>query len=290
MKIVIAGGQHEAEYIVSMFHKRGNRLIVINPSREEANLLMKREHLPVYIGLPWKAHVLEEAGAHDADIFISLCDSDCDNYACCVLAKKLFGAKKCICVVNNPNNVELYKRLGIDSVISSTYLLGDSVRNESSVEDIVRAVSLENNQVIMIDATILAKFKIANKKIMDANFPKYASISCIIRGSEVIIPNGQVILRPKDKLMVVCSPEDQKRLTAFIKQEKSEAELSSEAMLQIQNPAELISPEPPKAAEKKESSKPIQPSSEKKVGKKAPSPAKKAPAKTSNPKRKTTKK
>ena len=228
MKIVIAGGHHEAEFIVSMFHKKDNELVIINPSRDEASLIMKRENLPVYIGTPWKDHVLEEAGAANADIFIALCESDCDNYASCVLAKTLFSAKKCICTVNNPNNVDLYKRLGIDSVISGTYLLGDSVRNESSVEDIIRAVSLENNQVIMIDATILPTFKIANKRIMDANFPKYASISCIVRGSEVIVPNGQVVLRPKDKLMVVCAPADQTRLVAFLKEEKSEAELSSE--------------------------------------------------------------
>ncbi|MBO4541370.1 MAG: NAD-binding protein, partial [Bacilli bacterium] len=74
MKIVIAGGHHEAEYIVSMFHKKDNELVIINPSRDEANLIMKRENLPVYIGAPWKDHVLEEAGASNADIFIALCE------------------------------------------------------------------------------------------------------------------------------------------------------------------------------------------------------------------------
>ena len=228
MKIVIAGGTHEAEYIVHMFHKRGNKLVVINPSKDEASLLLERESVRVYVGDPWKGHVLEEADAEDADLFISLCDRDTDNYVTCQNAKKRFGAKRCICVVNNPNNVELYKRLGVDSVISSTYLLGNSVQNESSVEDIIRSVAFDNNQVMMIEMKVLPKFKIAEKKIMDLDFPKYASISCIVRNGEVIIPNGQVAVHANDKLMIVCSPMDQKRLTAWLKLEKSEEEQKAE--------------------------------------------------------------
>lgn len=228
MKIVIAGGTHEAEYIVHMFHKRGNKLVVINPSKDEASLLLERESVRVYVGDPWKGHVLEEADAEDADLFISLCDRDTDNYVTCQNAKKCFGAKRCICVVNNPNNVELYKRLGVDSVISSTYLLGNSVQNESSVEDIIRSVAFDNNQVMMIEMKVLPKFKIAEKKIMDLDFPKYASISCIVRNGEVIIPNGQVAVHANDKLMIVCSPMDQKRLTAWLKLEKSEEEQKAE--------------------------------------------------------------
>ena len=228
MKIVIAGGTHEAEYIVHMFHKRGNKLVVINPSKDEASLLLERESVRVYVGDPWKGHVLEEADAEDADLFISLCDRDTDNYVTCQNAKKRFGAKRCICVVNNPNNVELYKRLGVDSVISSTYLLGNSVQNESSVEDIIRSVAFDNNQVMMIEMKVLPKFKIAEEKIMDLDFPKYASISCIVRNGEVIIPNGQVAIHANDKLMIVCSPMDQKRLTAWLKLEKSEEEQKAE--------------------------------------------------------------
>ena len=228
MKIVIAGGTHEAEYIVHMFHKRGNKLVVINPSKDEASLLLERESVRVYVGDPWKGHVLEEADAENADLFISLCDRDTDNYVTCQNAKKRFGAKRCICVVNNPNNVELYKRLGVDSVISSTYLLGNSVQNESSVEDIIRSVAFDNNQVMMIEMKVLPKFKIAEKKIMDLDFPKYASISCIVRNGEVIIPNGQVAVHANDKLMIVCSPMDQKRLTAWLKLEKSEEEQKAE--------------------------------------------------------------
>ena len=150
MKIVIAGGSYEAEYIIKMFHSHKNDLIVINPSKEEAEILIKREHVAVYVGSPWRYFVLDEANAHDADVFIALCEKDADNYASCLLAKKCFGAKKCICVVNNPLNVNLYKDLGIDSVVSSTYLLGQTIKSESSMEELIKTLSIENDRICML--------------------------------------------------------------------------------------------------------------------------------------------
>jgi trk system potassium uptake protein len=220
MKIIVAGGTFEAEYIIKMFHKKDNQLVVINNSKEEAELILKRERVAVYVGDPWRNYVLEEAHAEDADVFIALCERDCDNFASCLLAKKCFGAKKCICVVNNPTNVDLYKTLGIDSVISSTYLLGQSVKTESSVEELMKTLSLENNKIVIVEAVILSKYKIAGKKLMNIAFPKYAAISCIYRAGQVVIPNGQVDIRTRDKLLIACAPEDQNKVMAFIEQEK----------------------------------------------------------------------
>jgi trk system potassium uptake protein len=219
MRIVIANGSKQAAFIIGMFKSKENQLIVINSSRSFANELAHKEHISVLVGSPWRNFVLEEAGVHDADVFISLSDKDTDNYAACILAKKIFNVKKCICVVNNPENVELYKKLGIDSVISSTYLLAQSIKSESSMESLIKTLTLENNKIVVSEIPVLSRYRIANKRIMDIDFPKYASISAIYRNFTVIIPNGQVEIKPKDILLVVCAPEDQKRIYNFIQQE-----------------------------------------------------------------------
>jgi trk system potassium uptake protein len=219
MRIVIANGSKQAAFIIGMFKSKENQLIVINSSRSFANELAHKEHISVLVGSPWRNFVLEEAGVHDADVFISLSDKDTDNYASCILAKKIFNVKKCICVVNNPENVELYKKLGIDSVISSTYLLAQSIKSESSMESLIKTLTLENNKIVVSEIPVLSRFRIANKRIMDIDFPKYASISAIYRNFTVIIPNGQVEIKAKDILLVVCAPEDQKRIYNFIQQE-----------------------------------------------------------------------
>jgi trk system potassium uptake protein len=218
MKIVIANGNQQAEFILEMFKNRDNQVIVINSSKQLAQEISKKEHVSVVVGQPWRSFILEEANVYDADVFIALCDRDTDNYACCILAKKMFNVKKCICVVSNPNNVELYKKLGIDSVVSSTYLLAQTIKNESSVESLIKTLSLENNKIMVMETPVLSTYAIANQRIMDINFPKYASIAAIYRNYQMIIPSGQVVIYPKDTLLIVCDPEDQMRILNYIKQ------------------------------------------------------------------------
>ena len=225
MKIVIAGGGPQAEFIVSMFKDKKNQLVVINPSKSEADILMKRCRVPVYVGKPWRRRSLEEADAYNADAFISLCEKDTDNFASCLMAKKVFEAKKCICVVNNPKNVDLYKAMGIDSVISATYLLGQSVQSETSLASMLKTLSLENDKITMIEAVVLSKYRIANLPLKECRFPSYVSVACVYRTPDVIIPKGDTVILPKDNLLLVCAPTDQRKVMNFIRQEKQKSDL-----------------------------------------------------------------
>ncbi len=220
MKIVIAGGKHAADYIIKKFKSSSNKLIVINQSRDIAQYLTKSNQIPVFYGEPFKYFVLDEANIEDADIFIALGNVDTDNYVSCLLAKRVFNVKKCICTVNNPKNVELYRDLGIDSVVSSTQLLASSVLNESSLEDLIKTMSLEDEKIVLTEVVIRPTYAIANKRIADINFPKTGNISCIYRKPSVIIPNGSTIILPKDKLLVVTTPNHQKELLSFIQKAK----------------------------------------------------------------------
>lgn len=217
MKLVIADGYHAADFIVSAFKKRGNKLIVINPNQEYANYIAKTNQIPVFVGESHKIFVLEQANVKDADVFIALGDDDVDNYVACKLAKELFDVKKVICTVRNPKNVDIYKTLGIDSVVSSTYLLGETIKNESALEDVIQSLSLENNQIALTEIVVDEKHFVAFKKLMDIHFPRYATISVIYRKPNVIIPHGDVTILPKDKLIIASAKKDQQATIEFVR-------------------------------------------------------------------------
>lgn len=216
MIVVIANGKEEAAYLIDAFNTRGNKLIVINNDKTIADSLSKHKHVSVFVGNPWRQYILDEANIHDADLFVSLSEKDADNYASCLMAKKVYNVKRCICVVNNPANVDIYKKLGIDSVISSTYLLTENIKNESSSDDLMKSLEMDNSSIVMVEATLLSRYRIVGKAIMDIGFPKYANIAYIIRKGEFIIPNGQVVLESRDTLMIAVSKEHEKELKAFI--------------------------------------------------------------------------
>ena len=251
MKIVIAGGTSEAEFIISMFKGKKNEIVVINPDKPVSSFLVKRCRVPVYTGEPWRKYVLEEANAYDANVFIALNPEDTDNYASCIMAKKLFNARKTICLVKNPKNVELYRKLGLDSVISSSYLLAQSIKGESTFTSLARSLSLDNGQVTVLEVVVLSKYNICNKRIMDIHFPKYASIAAIYRNYQLVIPNGLVELLPKDTLLLVTAPENEKKLLNYVQSEKKVL-VDKKVETEIQ-PAEppLDPPAPKKKSSKK---------------------------------------
>ncbi|MFA5422036.1 MAG: TrkA family potassium uptake protein [Bacilli bacterium] len=220
MKIVIANGKHEADFIINMFKDQAKELVVINSDKNFADYIVKSNKVAVFVGEPYKRFVLEDAGVRNADIFIALGEKDADNYASCMLAKKEFNVKKCICTVANPKNVDIFKKLGIDSVISSTYLLANSIKSASSLEDVLQTLSIEEDKIVITEIVILPTYRISEKKIMDINFPQSATISCIYREPHVIIPNGSTIIKPKDKLVVISTPGDQEKVVKFIQATK----------------------------------------------------------------------
>ena len=235
MIVVIANGNLEAAYVIDSFKEdKHNKIIVINSDKEVAEYLMKRQHVSVYVGNPWRIYALEEAGVYDADLFISLSDNDTDNYVSCILAKKVFNVRKCICVVKNPDNVEIYKKLGIDSVISSTYLLTQNIKTESLEGNLIRSMNLDSNKIVMVEATLLSKYRICNKAIMDIHFPSYANIAYIMRDNEFIIPKGNVVLKPRDTLVIACDKADEDSLKKYLTQRASARDLQKNIASQIE--------------------------------------------------------
>ena len=216
MKVVIANGLNQADYIISIFAGNKRMPIVINSNKEFSQLLSDKHGIDVFVGDPFKPFTLQEAKINDADIFIALDEHDANNFVSCMLAKKLFNVKKCICTVANPKNVEIFEELGIDCVVSSTHLLAESIKSESNVEEVVKTLSLEQGKINILEITIGPNDYVNNKKIMELGMPRVANISCIYRNPSVIIPNGQTTIKAKDKLTIVTEKKDAEMVKRFI--------------------------------------------------------------------------
>lgn len=220
MKIVVAGGKHEADFIVKMFKEDHHRLIVINQDRKFAEYISESNNISVLPGDPTKAYTLEDAEVHGADVVIALSEKDTDNYVTCITAKSKFDVKKCISIVRNPKNVDMFRRLGIETVISSTYMLGQIVRNEASMKNIAKTLSLEEEKIVVIEVEIEEDYALVDQSLKKIPFPKNVNISCIFRDPHVIIPKGDTIIRANDKLIVISTPKDQVETIQFLQKKR----------------------------------------------------------------------
>jgi len=242
MNILICGGTSEADYVLSAFKKSHNRIVVMNDNHETADLLSEHYDLDVIMVDPTKIYSFEEADVTNFDLVVSLLDKDADNFVVCQIAKQLFHIKKAICTVNNPNNVAIFQRLGIDSPISSSYLLTQQIKGESDVESIFRTLSLENERIVITEIKILKEFPCCGQNLIALQLPRTGNITCIFREPEVIIPRGDTIITEGDTLVIASSPENQQELVDYIKNGPNDEELKrreEEKVLQEQEDARL---------------------------------------------------
>lgn len=215
MKIVIAGGRVEADFVINALKELHHSLTIINPDISYAQYLSTKYDLPVFAGDPSKIYVLEDAEIQKSDIFLALSEDDTDNYAMCQAAKNLFNVVRVIAIVRNPNNVSTFKELGIDRVINATNLLVMNIENDTSINHITRQLSFNDDQVVVLEISIDEPFSITDKKIMDIEFPSNINISLIIRDGVHIVPRGINQIKAGDKIIVVTNAQEKTKVLAF---------------------------------------------------------------------------
>jgi len=217
MRILICGGKSEADFVISSFLNRANRLVVINNDPETAKLLSERHGIDIQISDPTKTYSLENAHIEGFDLVISLLEKDVDNFVVCRLCKEIYHVRKAICTVNNPAKVTAFRMMGIDSPISASYLLAERIQGESDVDSLINTLSLENKKIVITEIKIKSGFSCLGKSLKDLAMPKEGNICCIFRDPEVIIPRGETVIRDGDTLVVASSPFSQKKIVDFLR-------------------------------------------------------------------------
>ncbi|MCR4747439.1 MAG: TrkA family potassium uptake protein [Clostridiales bacterium] len=217
MRIVVAGGRTQADFLIGTLVKKKHKIIVINEDLQYCDYLASTHKIPVVHGDPSKYFVLEEAGINDYDVVIALTHRDADNLAICQYAKRCFGVKKVICTVANPKNAELFKELGVNTVISSTHMVAQYIAQATTVENLIKTMSIEDEKVIISEILVEPNYACVGKTLMNITLPPNTIIGCIIRkSSDMIVPNGNTEIKSDDKLLVIASPETQEKVIAAI--------------------------------------------------------------------------
>ena len=217
MRICVAGGRTQADFLINNLKEKKHKIVVINEDPQYCDYLAGTHHVSVTEGDPSKYFVLEEAGIEGFDVLVALTHRDADNLAICQYAKRCFGVKKVICTVGNPKNVDLFKQLGVNSVISSTHMVSQYITQAASFENLIKTLSIEDEKVIMSEVTVEPEYECVNRKLKDIELPSNTIIGCIIRkSSDMIVPTGNTEIKSGDKLLIITSPEHQKRAIAAV--------------------------------------------------------------------------
>jgi len=215
MDIVIVGAGKVGYYLVKTLLPNKHRITVIEKNQDCCNRIASDLDVAVLHGDGTDINLLSEAGTQHADVFIAVTGKDQDNLIACQLAKRNFHVKRTIARVNNPKNISVFEKLGVDIAVSSTSTIAEMIEKEIDFSAVKTLTKMKKGDLVISEVLLSKKSHACNKRVMDMKLPKEAILMSVIRGDETFVPNGQTVLRENDTVFIICKQSSQKAIIDY---------------------------------------------------------------------------
>jgi trk system potassium uptake protein TrkA len=201
-KVIIVGAGLAGTALATALDQTKINVKVIDKDSEQCTRLAERLKRAIVInGDGSDRALLEEENVSHCDFMVAITGDEESNILISLLAKGM-GAKKTITAVSKFSYIPLVSAIGIDTVVSSRLSAIRAILQYIRKGKIISVAPLKGEHAEAIEAEALETSKIVNVPLSKVNFPKGALLGAIVRDSEIIIPRGDSVVEPKDRLIV----------------------------------------------------------------------------------------
>ncbi len=156
--------------------------------------------------------VLLRAGAHEADVLVSVTRDDATNLTVSLLGKHRFGVRWTVARLTDPAHRWLFTPgAGVDVVVSTAELVARLVQEEVTAGDLVTLLRLRGG-VAVTETTLPAGAAAAGIPAAAVELPDGVALTGIVRHDEVLLPDRAGPLRAGDIVIALCEPGREHRL------------------------------------------------------------------------------
>lgn len=208
MNIIIIGAGKVGYNLAENLEKENHNVVIIDKSPQ---ILRKaEENLDVMCikGSGTSTNILLEAGVNEADLLMAVTGSDEINMVACLTGKKL-GAAHTIARIRDPEYAKelslLREELELEMVINPELAAADEIAQSLNFSPAINVESFAKGRVKMIQLKLTEGMPIIGKNLKNIfyNTNISALAGAIIRGEEVIVPSGNIVLQENDSIYVI---------------------------------------------------------------------------------------
>lgn len=217
--VMIVGGGRIGFYLADALSKRRYNVKLIEEDRAAAEELA--EFLPrvtVICGNGTQHDLLLEEGIEAMDVFVALTDIDEENMIVSMFANKM-KVKKSITQIKSDDLFGMLSELGIQNNVSPKNIVAARITSyvralaNSRGSNVLTLYQLVNNQVEALEFSAKRLDSIYEQPLKDLQIKENCLIACIIRNTEVIIPDGNSRINVGDNVIVVTTHKNFDDLT-----------------------------------------------------------------------------
>lgn len=203
MKILIVGCGRVGAELAQSVARQGHDVTIVDQNPNAFDRLGPDFAGRTVHGFSFDRSVLERAGIQSADGFAAATSSDNANIIAARIARDIFHVPNIVARLYNPNRREVYERLGLQTVASSSW---GAQRIEQLLlhPGLIDVETIGHGEVKLIEVQVPpAWIGLPARQVLDGK----ASVIAITRAGRAFVPNGDEKLQLGD-LVYVSLPAD----------------------------------------------------------------------------------
>ena len=206
-RALIIGGGRIGLRLASLLEENSIYCKVIEQNPDRCAYLAERLNKAIVLhGDGSDQGLLAEENIQDMDIVITLTKDEETNILASLLAKRM-GARKSITRISKFSYFPLMNAIGLEQVVSPRLSAINTILQHIRKGKVLSVISIKGEQAELIEAVALETSEIVAKPLSKISFPKGAMVAGIIRKENIIIPTGDSVIEPDDRVIIFARRE-----------------------------------------------------------------------------------
>ena len=231
MNIVIVGCGKIGSTILSDLLSEGHDIVAVDSDPQVISEISNIYDSMYVCGSGTNCDTLVEAGVERAELFIAATGSDECNMLSCFIAKRM-GAKHTIARVRNPEYSEksfgfMRQQLDISMIMNPDQLAAQDMYYTLKLPGAVKIEYFARRSFEMVELRLKEDSPLCGVKLHELrkSYDAKFLICAVQRGDSVVIPDGNYVLEPGDRIELTAAPSEISKLLKLLgilrKQSKS---------------------------------------------------------------------
>lgn len=206
-RALIIGGGRIGYRLARLLEEHSIYCKIIERNAERCTYLAERLNKAIVLcGDGSDQELLREENIREMDIVITLTQDEETNILSSLLVKRM-GARKTITRISKFSYFPLTNAIGIEQVVSPRLSAINTILQHIRKGKVLSAISIKGEQAEVIEAVALATSDIVEKPLHNVSFPKGSMVAGIIHNETIVIPKGDSVIQPNDRVIIFARKE-----------------------------------------------------------------------------------
>ena len=218
MYIIVVGGGRLGYYLLKGLLNEGHEVLLLEKNDRICRNIVEEMGSVCYRGDGCEAATLAEVGTGRADMLLAVTGDDEDNLVACQVAKHMHNVPRTVARIRNPQNEELFKKLGVDVTVSATNIILEALERDVPTHPLTNLLTIEEKGLVIVDVKISPESTTVGKTVKELSLPKESKLALVIpHEGSAHVPAANTVLRAGDQIIAVTPPESKEALKAALR-------------------------------------------------------------------------